>query len=249
MGRDTRFDLDHIGQLREIERARLRRGEPGLREPVVQLIRELTMGGAVARAIENLREVQARRLFDLKFGDVLGCTTFAQYLDATGKESFQPIPEIPVFPVPHLRLFGTQGITLVDGRVIEKVGLKEYLRLVGLAYTGEDDTFEAFDPKRAKSGIRWMIGQDGFRNRNRKPSDCRETFAPFEIDMDALGGVSVYLQNSGAINEHFMDLLGSVRREVRGFCAYVGLFGGKPALRWRWDSNATPQCGAASRGE
>ncbi len=250
---NTRFDVDHMAQLREIERARLKRGEPGLRDPVVQLIRELTMGPAAAKAVENLRESQARRLFDLKFGDVLDCSTFEQYLDATGKDSFEPVPMVSAFPATHIRLFGTQGITIADGRVAEKVGLKEYLRLVGLAYGGENDTFEPFDPKRAKSGIRWMIGQDGYRNRNRKPSDCRKTFAPFEVGMDAIEGGAVYAQNPSVIgtqqDPHYLYLSGSVHRRDRGRYAYLGLFDGKPELRWRWYGVAFPEYGTASRGE
>ena len=199
-------------------------------------------------SMESVRTTQARRLYDIGFGGVLGCSTFEVYLDAEGKDSLEPVPQIPLWPASHTRLFG-QNIWLVDGRVVEKVGLKEYCRLAGLVYSGEDDTFVAHDPNRAKSGIRWMLGQDGFRNRDRKPVDCRSTHLPFEVGMDVIEGVSVYIHDSTVIEGHYLDLPGSVPREDPGCVGCLGVFDGGPGLYWSWGGNDSPDVGSASRAE
>lgn len=212
-----------------------------------QSVQAIIEGRLATPSAPSIREEQARRLYELKFGDVLGVKTFEAYLDGT--DAIEAVPQIPNFPEVQMRLFGREGIWLVDGRVAEKVGLTGYLRLVGLAYGGTDDTFESHDPKRAKSGVRWMIGQDGFRNRGRKPNDCRELFQPIEIGMDCIEGAGVYAQNSKVIENHWMDLPGSVRRGNRGRCAYLGVIDGEPELYWNWGGNSLPKCGSASRGE
>jgi hypothetical protein len=160
------------------------------------------------------------------------------------------VPQLPVWPANHIRLFGRESVCLVDRRVVKRVGLKEYCRLAGLAYDGEDNTFEPFDPKQIKEqDIYWMLFQDGYRNRNRKPNDCREGFQPFEVGMSEVEGVSVYVQNPAVIDDHIMDLPGSVPRGARGSVAYFGHFRGGPELCWRWGGGAYSSYGSASRAE
>lgn len=196
----------------------------------------------------SIREQQARKLFR-RFGSALGCETFEAYLEGHG-DSFAPVPQIPTWPAPYLRVFGRENICLVDRRVVDKIGLMEYCRLAGLAYGGNDDTFEAFEPKQVKKeDLYWMLYQDGYRNRNRKPADCRTTFAPFEVGMDAIEGIGVYTQNPDVIIEHYLDLPGSVHRGSRGLCACLGVIGGSPKLGWRWGDGSGPGYGSASRGE
>lgn len=212
-----------------------------------QQVQAMIEGRLATPSTPSIRETQARRLYELRFGEVLGCTSFEDYLDGT--DVVEAVPQIPNFPEMQVRLFGREGVYLIDGRVVEKVGLAEYCKLLGLVYTGNDDTFESHDPKRAKTGVRWMLGQDGFRNRGRKPNDCRELFQPFEVGMDVVEGASVYALNPKAIEGHYLDLPGSVHREDRGFCAFLGVFDGEPGLHWSWDGYSPPECGSASRGE
>lgn len=195
----------------------------------------------------SIREQQARRLFK-RFGDALGIGDFDAYLDGT--DSFEAVPQIPQFPATHVRLFGRENVCLVDRRVVKKIGLTEYCRLAGIEYGGNDDTFEAFEPKQVKKeDLYWMLYQDGYRNRNRKPADCRTTFAPFEVGMDAIEGISVYVQSPEVIEGHYLDLPGSVHRGSRDGCAYLGVVGGGPGLYWRWGVRSRPEYGSASRGE
>lgn len=197
----------------------------------------------------SVREAQARRLFALRFGDVLGCTTFEQYLDARGRDSFEPVPQVPIFPETHLRLFGHDGLWLIDGRVVEKIGLTEYVRLVGLAYAGGDDDIVTHHQTSVKYGIRWMIGQDGYRNRGKNVVACRKAFQPFEEGMNYVEGVGVYGLDPKTIHEHGMDLPGSVTRHDRKGVLFVALVNGVPTLGWDWDTVASPDYGSATRGE
>lgn len=198
-------------------------------------------------AIGSMRETQARRLYELRFGDVLGAKSFDEYLNGT--DAIQAVPQLPVWPATHLRLFGAQNIFLIDGRVAEKVGIEKYCELVGLAYYGENDTLEAHDAKRAKSGIRWMLGQDGYRNRNRKANDCREGFQSFEVGMDWVEGGGLYGLNPKVMEDHCLDLPGSVLRGYRDDVACMGRFRGVPELHWGFGGDANPCYGAASRSE
>lgn len=202
--------------------------------------------GHLTPSITSIYETQARRLFDLKFGDVLGCSTFKQYL--YGTDAVEAVPQIQAFPETHVRLFGGKNVWLVDGRVAAKIGVKEYYKLVGVACSGEDDALEHKDPKLAQDGVYWMIGQDGYRNRGRAPDHCREQFQPFEVGMDWAEGGAVYAQNPDVIADHFMVLPGSVHRANRDGVACVGRLYGTVRLFSCWSSNAHPRYGSASRG-
>lgn len=229
------------------------------REQIIEIVRQLGNGqmsrdytqAVIEHRFEpsgvSIRETQAQRLFDLGFGRVLGCKYFDEYLNGT--DAVEAIPQIPTFPAEQVRLFGRENIWIVDGRVAEKVGLKEYFRLVGLAYSGKDHTFEPYDPKRERFGVRWMIGQDGYRNRGREANDCRERFHSFEVGMDAIEGGAVYGQNPKVINEHYwMDLPGSVHYECYNACAHLDSRNIKPRISWNWNGGSCPQYGSATRG-
>ncbi len=55
---------------------------------------------------------------------------------------------------------------------------------------------------------RWMRGQAGRKNRNRRPFDCRKSFAAFEVGMDAVEGVFTYIDDYNVIDGHCMYLVG-----------------------------------------
>jgi len=52
--RDSTFTIDQIAKLREIERARMRRGEPGLREELQTLISRLQSSTSLEAQIERI---------------------------------------------------------------------------------------------------------------------------------------------------------------------------------------------------
>ena len=200
----------------------------------------------LVRLASDERMRRAHILWDLGFGQVLGLKHFDAYLKGT--DAVQGIMETPAWPQDFPDYLNHN--VLVDGRVLEKVGMKELCRLCDITYGGEDSTFVPHDPVRAKTGLRWMRSQDGHRNRNIIPNRCRtERFAANEVGLDALEGISLYLQDKGVLTNHVMDLPGSVRADGRGDCAYLVLWGGGPELYWSWDDDPFPGCGSASRGE
>lgn len=224
-------------------------GDPGFdREMATRLIESRYW----LPGVESLRARQAWRLWDLKFGDVLGCKSFAAYLDAKGMDSFEPVPLIPDFPEAYLNLFGDPGprnLWLIDGRVAEKVGIKEYLRLIGVTYYYESNPFKPYDPNRVKSGIRWMLGQAGYRNQRRRVDLCRQAFAPFEVGMDWVEGGGVYGLNPKVVKDQRLKLPGSIGVDPDPErVPFIELLGeGSPTFTTYW--NGDIPSGVASRGE
>lgn len=192
----------------------------------------------------SLFEQQARVLWDLRFGQVLGLSTFEQYL--RGTDAMQGIMEIPVWPQDSPDYLNRN--VLVDGRIPEQVGLKEFCRLCGIAFGGDDNTLVPYDPSVAKSGLHWMRGHDGRRNCNVAPSKCRtDRFVQGEVGQDAVEGISLYVQDRTVLNGHVMDLPGSVHAGDRGYCACLEHWGSLPELHWFGDDYPSPYYGSASR--
>ena len=228
------FHVGHVAQLHEIQTARVNRGEDGIGMEVEELIVRLTSGGVAGKS-DDPRVVSAKGWFDLGAGRELQILKFKDYL-AT-------IPEVPALPEAFVGRFGR--LVLVEGRL----SLTTLCRLARLKFNGNDSTFVPFDPAKAKSGVRWMWCQDGRRNRDRKPTDCRNSFPADEVGLDAVEGVSVYVDDPTVIHGHVLDLPGSVLADNRDDCAYLGNWDVGLRLDWYWDDSASPGCGSASRGE
>lgn len=195
--------------------------------------------------LKQFREEQALRLFD-EFGRVLGCKTFPQYLNGT--DSLEAVPPVPRFSNQEIWLFGHGNLCLVDGRVPEKVGIKECLRILGIGYWGKEDSLPPHRPELAKSGLRWMLAQDGRRNHGRAPYECQRTFAPFEVEMDWVEGVSVFVQEPRVIMHHVMHLPGSVHPHFPEVAALGVYRDNELMLSWAQRDVASSDGGAASRG-
>ncbi len=220
----------------------LHRGKPGAVERILEAVAQLE-----AELVDE-RERQARNSFD-RFGDALGFANLAVYL--RGTDDMEGIMEIPDWPEDHRAHFVES--VLVDGRILDHeqrgVGLSEVCRLAELHFGGNDGTFERHDASVAQSGLRWMIFQDGRRNHNRKPSDCRASFAECEVGVDTMEGIARYVQGELVLWKHFMDCTNSVYASRRGHCACLGVSGHGPGLYCSWADSALPLFGAASRGK
>lgn len=199
--------------------------------------------GTVLSVAEITRVMQAGTIWR-KLGQQVFGVSLSEYL--YGTDALDPIPSLPDWPKTWGEIFDHD--TLVDGRIIEKIGMSELCRLLGLAFDGDDKTFVAFVKKQAQTGIRWMRHQNGHKNYNRTLSACRETFESFEVGMDAGEAIAVYVQDPVVINGHFIDVLGSVRADDRGRCAVLGRWGDSPGLGWSFNDCAFRLCGSASRG-
>ncbi|MFH1142671.1 MAG: hypothetical protein V1695_03070 [Candidatus Uhrbacteria bacterium] len=235
-----------LEQLFALDTSRYKIEQVGLGAEVQNLIARLTSGSL--KLSDDIRIRQAKILWDLRFGEMLGLGSqdWKKYLNGT--DSLEPIPQIPIWPTIYSAYLNRN--ILVDKRVLDKVRLKEVCRLLEVSYPGNDNTFEPYEEGRTKSGVYWMRAQDGRRNLGKKPRDCRtQRFAPCEVGLEAFEGLSLFAQDRKVLNGHYMDLPGSVRVRSRGDCAYLGLWSGGPELRWCWDDNPFPACSSASRGE
>ena len=231
------FHVGHVAQLHEIQRARLGRNEPGIGPEVEELIRRLTSGGVAGKSGDP-RVAQAKRYFDMGVGRELGFADFAKYLET--------IPEIPE----ALRADNPEFPYLV---LVPKIGLARLCQLGDIAFAGDDQTFVPWDETyHDPASPVWIRVQDGRRNRNRAISDCRRAFAPGELGLVALQGVSAYLAHPEVVSDiagpdgHAMDLPSSVRREDRERAAYLSVSDGRARLNWRWHAYAGPGFGSAS---
>lgn len=181
------------------------------------------------------------------FGKKVFGVPFEKYLNGT--DALEAIRPLPTWPDAWQTSFDRD--VLVDGRVIDRIGFKGTCRLAGLVCYDENDTLVPYDPAVTASGVRWMRAQAGHKNRNRRPSDCRKSFADFEAGMDHVEGVFAYVNDPGVISGHYMDLVGSALRVRCGdYCRVsLGLLVGGPGFNWDPFVGPDPRFGAASRGK
>jgi hypothetical protein len=211
------FDVGHVAKLHEIQKARLRAGQPGIGAEVEELIRRLESGGVAGKS-DDPRTVQAKKWWDAGVGRELGIRSFKEYL-AT-------IPEIPAslaeqrYDFPLLVLVERRLCTIVAARF---AGLK----YGELGYT--DGTLVPVDGRHMlPEEPFWIRAHDGGPNLDRKPSVClAECIGDRFAGTDSVG-IAIHLVHGK--RGHVMDLPGSVRAVHREYCACVDPFG-DPELR------------------
>jgi len=238
---DSRFEIDQVSKLREIERARIKRGEPGLRTEIQALIMRLQSGGVGPKS-DDPREVQAKRLWDKGFGRDVDSEAYA-YIDDFDSY-LRSIPEIPESLTAHDDRF--PEIILVDARL----GIVKICEILDIEYDGTDQTFEDFDPKKARTEkVYWIRLQDGKKNRNKSVRTCRSEFAKDELGLTVHEGLARFAQNPESFRSFALDLAGSVYRDDRDYAAYLNWFNDRPLLYWYFDENENSHCGSGSRRE
>lgn len=171
--------------------------------------------------------------------------TFNQYLNGT--DGLEAIPMLPSWPSAYGTTF--DRVVLVDGRVIEKIGLAETCLLAELVCRERNGTFVAYKPEHAKMGVRWEYAQAGHKNRGREVADCRMAFKEYEVGMAADEGIFTYLDNPTVIERHCLDLTGSVHREDDSIYACLGVFDGRRELRRAYEGMASRSYGTATRAK
>ncbi len=212
------------------------------------------VSGGVGGRSDNLRVIQAMRYWDLGIGRRFGCGSFEEYLNGKGRgnDKVAPIPEIP-------------EKFLVDGRaypylvlVEPRLGVHKLCRLVNIYCDGHDDDRGLVpynDRHTDPSDPFWTRIQDGHKNHDRAPNECRRTFAKNELGLTALIGICAYLQheqvltdfNQGEKRCHAMALPGSVCSDDSGECYYLELKQGQAQLFRHFDDLTPPGFGSASR--
>lgn len=200
------FTVAHVSQLHEIQRARLRRGEPGVGKEVQRFISELTLGRASDRQIEPpeddcyweaLRLRQAKVLWDKGWGkeDYQCFSHYRNTIPAIPKAMRKFDPDFPL-------------LILVDSRMpLHTACLK-----AGILICEEAD----FVPKKAdfippstangEPEVRWICCQDGRRYRGKVVEEVLAAFSPHEVPLTAIEGVSVFVQRPDVVEAHFMYL-------------------------------------------
>ena len=202
----------------------------GLRNELQELIRRVTSGGIAGKS-DDIRIIQAKKLWDLGYGRELGIDSFDAYLVVIPSVPASLIAENPEFPL----------LVLVDPRL----GYTKSCRLAVLKFSEYGNTDETLVPFDARHTMPitpyWVRAHDGSPNLNRKPSDIRKGLVGSQLVGTADVGIAIWIQLGK--REHVMDLPGSVRSGARGCCAYVGVWGVEPKLHSGRDDGADPRCG------
>lgn len=254
---DTSFTTDQIVRLREIERARLKRGASGLYEPLKNLIARLESGAADVVVSTDERVRQAKVLWDKGFGRELLFESFDDYL-----LSIPQIPEALKTKDEHF-----SELMLVDARA----DLERVCDLLCVDYDGDeltfqdiknprsgevcsddgDFSFEVFEnlKKPKNKGVYWIRAQDGRKNNGKSVRVCRKHFAEGEVGLTDHEGLAFFVQNPESLKGRGMDLPGSV--DCVGVAACLCWFDELPRLDSKCDGEEDehPNFGAASRRE
>ncbi|MBI4434919.1 hypothetical protein HY635_03865 [Candidatus Uhrbacteria bacterium] len=254
--------LDQITQLRELERARMKREGVGYGVELQAFLTRLKSGGVAPGATRPpagkrrgkaklpTRDprilTQAKRLWDkgwatkmLDEGGQPRYRTFADYLAS--------IPDLPTFPDTYDARF--PHLVLVD----QRVQIVEACQMLGVKFGGNDHTFVPFDPAHSvKALVYWIRIQDGKLHRGHKPSVCRTEFAQHgdEVGLEAHEGLALYAQSPDLLEINTaMDLTGSVHADNRGLSASLKRWADDGVkLHWHWHVYPTPLFASASRG-
>ncbi len=177
------FTTDQMSRLREIEKARVRQGQEGLRAEIQELIDRLSRGPSrLDLKLGMLRKEQAQKLWDHGW-DKDTYESFEQYL-AT-------IPQIPqeLLPDEHFKY-----LVLVDRRT----PLKRAAQYLNVKLNGGGDNYVNVDPHGLRSEqVYWMKCQDGTNaNYSKTVRECREkVLKPNETGLTLFEGLSWFAQN------------------------------------------------------
>lgn len=251
------FGLPQVVQLHEIDQARRKRDEPSIGPEVQELIARLTSGGVGSSGPGKGRLpdpghpiiVQAKRLWDRGLvREILAEDGLPQY--ARFSDYLASIPGIPNFPAGYDARF--PHLVLVDRRIPIVAACK----VLDVQFDGDASTFVPHEPDQSvRASVYWIRIQDGKLHRGHQPSFCRTEFTAKkgeEFGLEAHEGLSLYAQSPDLLEINTaMHLTGSVRADARRrSCAYLRRWtDGDVKLKWRWDDDANPARGSASRGD
>lgn len=258
MAKKKLFGLKQIRQLEEIQKARLKKEGIGIHDEIQELIQRLTAGGVGAPKAEGDPFLtQSKVLWDKGWGWELSFKKLDDYRKSLEAEGLVVAPERPPGMPDHLNrlILWDRRPLLVKQDGGERVSLVKACRLCGVAYGGDDATLIQHEATpEITVPVRWVWCQDGRMHRNRKPSDCRQSFVAPEVGAEALIGLFLYAQDCAVIGRkgperYVVDLPGSVGRGSPSSCAYLVVWVVGPRLDWCWDGFAFPGYGSASRWE
>ncbi len=234
--KDTKFEIDQVLALRELEKARMKKGLHGFKKDFQEFLRRY-MDGGEALTSDDPRQIQAKVLWDKGFDH--GFESFEAYL-ATIPE----IPETLLVDDSNLPL-----LRLVDPRL----GLVKTCELFGIKFKefgySDADAVACDNRHEIPSTPFWVRANDGRKNRNRRPDVCRDECKDEFLAMTDMVAIMTWVQDPSIIkeNEHILDCPGSVHRAGRGYCACLGVWHGEVELVLSWGAgDADPRYGSGA---
>ena len=208
----------------------------GLHDEFQALIRQVTSGG-VAGKMTDPREIAVKRLWDRGFGKAVKARNFKAYLAG--------IPQIPAglladdADLPFLSLVDPRPGLLRSCKLL-------WIQFEELGYA--EDSSVPFDQNfPLPTGPFWFRHDNGRKNRKRRPDHCRDELTGDIQAGSAMEGIFAYAHHPDIVKkgEHVIDLPGTVRRDARVNCAYLGVWDGQARLSLSGDAGfANPSCGA-----
>ncbi len=200
-------------------------------------MKRLSVGGFIPDWLNledpDLRETQAKCLWDKGWGTELGIRTFQQYLFT--------VPPVPQSLLAHDPLLGR--LVLCDPRPKYAVSSRMAgIRHVELGY-GESSIVPWDNRHEDGAEPFWLRAHGGWHNRGRKPSDCRRDCIGDLLAGTAQVGIALCAHDPTLMGRRcMMDLPGSVHC-LRRQCVYLHVFN-EMQLDVHTSDNATPGVGS-----
>jgi len=246
------FTNGQIVELRKLEEAYTKSGSPGFRAKVQELIDRLKAGVDPPDTPAPFL-VQSRALWNYGWGWRVDFKKLDEYRKSLEQEGLPVTPERPAGMPDHLNrlVLWDQRPFLVKKKGKQRVFLEKACRLLRVKLVGGEDNIRQHEATpQVTALVRWVWCQDGRRNQNRRPSDCRQSFVPPEVGLEAIGGLFLVAQDPTVIRGHSMYLPGSARRDYPSVCLdLVWVAGSGPCLFLGMGDIAYSECGSASRWE
>jgi EmrB/QacA subfamily drug resistance transporter len=219
-----------IGELIDVEKKQIAQGGPGIFREVRYLIDSIADKSFLTHVDERL--LQARVLWDLGWGRLLGFTEFNEYV--------KTIPAVPTVDEAITKEF--PYLVLVDARI----SATEMSRLLGVSATGNHMTANLGELHQ-KDHIYWMRCQDGRKYQAINTQEAKNNFHLQEVGLNIAEGLAFLAQQPELIKQFYIDLSSSVHDGFADNAACLGNWNNKPEIRWRWNHKNDPRCGVASK--
>ncbi len=189
------------------------------------------------------KQFQTQTLWDLGFREALEYSNIEAFREA--------VPDIPTFPPEYEKRFDRHVLVCVLRDKEGNPDIKRMCKLIGVRFNcGNNTSFVPYNEEDVpKQDIYWMCCQDGNCNLGKSPIACRKAFQSFEVGMSVPEGLCLLVQDRSILQEHAIDLPGSIRRDYRDdvACLEFDLDDDGPFLDYDGGGNECSGYGSASR--
>ncbi len=225
------FDMDMIGELIAVDKARTALGKPGIGNDVRAVIDAAQMDSTITEGMDP-RFTQGRALFDKGFGKELGHQTFAAY--------FASLPPVPANLRAHSAAF--PHLVLVDARLSPIIAC----RLLNIAPKGEPTAADVATLSEKREAY-WIRVSNTNTHLGQTVNDALAKFSSNEKPLTVSEGIALVAQMPELVQTHFIDLAGTAHAGLDNTAACIGTWNNQTEIRWRWKDHEDPKCGAISK--